>query len=208
MAKGASVRGGRGGGGPVRAGTKKLASRGTGVGGVARGASVGGPRRASVETKPSGRVETPDRLEELLDAARAHGEESEPDHEVGDLQGYLLSAWESYLTSPQRVQVYNAHATRRLRGADVASPGAMLGALPFDDVRGLSAVLRTVWRVMNPGQRQSLYREHAEEAGFWLHGGGGGARARGASGAGGRRASAGGAARGAVSGGRGGVRRR
>lgn len=32
-------------------------------------------------------------VETLIDAARAHGEESEPDHEAGDLQDFLRSAW-------------------------------------------------------------------------------------------------------------------
>lgn len=32
-------------------------------------------------------------LEGILDAAKAHGEEGEPDHEVGDLQDVLRAAW-------------------------------------------------------------------------------------------------------------------
>ena len=40
-------------------------------------------------------------LERLIEAARRHGEDSEPDHEVGDLQDILRAAWEE-LTPDQR----------------------------------------------------------------------------------------------------------
>jgi len=33
-------------------------------------------------------------IERLLDAATKHGLESDPDHEVGDLQSFLRLAWE------------------------------------------------------------------------------------------------------------------
>lgn len=33
-------------------------------------------------------------LQKLIDAADAHGEDSDPDHTVGDLQGMLWTAWE------------------------------------------------------------------------------------------------------------------
>ena len=36
-----------------------------------------------------------------MDAARVHGEDSEPDHEVGDLQTYMQVMWE-LLTPEQR----------------------------------------------------------------------------------------------------------
>lgn len=32
-------------------------------------------------------------LQELLDAARRHGERSDPEHEVGDLQDLLTACW-------------------------------------------------------------------------------------------------------------------
>ena len=47
-------------------------------------------------------------LEKLFAAAKAHGEESEPDHEVGDLQGVLFSCWER-LTAKQRREIYEEH---------------------------------------------------------------------------------------------------
>jgi hypothetical protein len=47
-------------------------------------------------------------LEELMAAARAHGEGSEPDHEVGDLQGVLRSCWKR-LTAEQQREVYAEH---------------------------------------------------------------------------------------------------
>jgi len=34
-----------------------------------------------------------DDLERILDAARRHGEQSEPDHEAGDLQEVLRTVW-------------------------------------------------------------------------------------------------------------------
>ena len=34
-----------------------------------------------------------DDLERILDAAQHHGEDSEPDHEVGDLQEVLRAMW-------------------------------------------------------------------------------------------------------------------
>lgn len=44
-------------------------------------------------------------VEQLIDAAQAHGEESEPDHEVGDLQDLVRSCWE-IMTPAQRRRVY------------------------------------------------------------------------------------------------------
>lgn len=42
----------------------------------------------------------------ILNAAQAHGMESEPDHEVGDLQDALIAAWK-LLSSEQRVALVN-----------------------------------------------------------------------------------------------------
>ncbi len=36
----------------------------------------------------------------LVEAARLHGENSEPDHEVGDLQDFFLACW--YVMSPEQ----------------------------------------------------------------------------------------------------------
>ena len=41
-------------------------------------------------------------LETLIEAAKQHGEDSEPDHEVGDLQDFLRAMWE-LLTPEQRL---------------------------------------------------------------------------------------------------------
>ena len=46
-----------------------------------------------------------DRLELLIDAATAHGEKSESDHEVGDLQDILRVCWK-LLTPEQQETVY------------------------------------------------------------------------------------------------------
>ena len=40
-------------------------------------------------------------IEYYIGAAQAHGEDSAPDHEVGDLQDFLRTAW-SLMTSEQR----------------------------------------------------------------------------------------------------------
>jgi hypothetical protein len=47
-------------------------------------------------------------LEALLASARAHGRQSDPDQEVGDLQEILRACWE-VMTPPQRAQVFEAH---------------------------------------------------------------------------------------------------
>jgi hypothetical protein len=47
-------------------------------------------------------------LEKLLVAAKAHGEESDAEHEVGDLQAVLASCW-SRLTEAQRREVCDEH---------------------------------------------------------------------------------------------------
>jgi hypothetical protein len=47
-------------------------------------------------------------LDRLLAAAAAHGHESDPDHEVGDLQAILRSCWER-LTAEQQRAVYEEH---------------------------------------------------------------------------------------------------
>lgn len=44
-------------------------------------------------------------VETLIAAATKHGEESEPDHEVGDLQEYIRSAW-AVLTEAQKTAVF------------------------------------------------------------------------------------------------------
>lgn len=43
--------------------------------------------------------------DELLDAARRHGEEGEPEHEVGDLEEVVLACWKR-LSPAQQVEVH------------------------------------------------------------------------------------------------------
>jgi hypothetical protein len=38
-------------------------------------------------------MKTDENLERLLGAAASHGEQSEPEHEVGDLQEILIAIW-------------------------------------------------------------------------------------------------------------------
>lgn len=44
-------------------------------------------------------------IDHYIDAARQHCEDSEPDHEVGDLQGYLRAMWD-LLTPQQQAQFH------------------------------------------------------------------------------------------------------
>jgi len=41
-------------------------------------------------------------LEALMEAARAHGQEDDPEHEVGDLQQLLMAAWRIMDTRQRR----------------------------------------------------------------------------------------------------------
>ena len=52
-----------------------------------------------------------DKLQMLLAAATNHGNISEPDHEVGDLQDLLTEAW-SIMNEPQREQLLKTRAAR------------------------------------------------------------------------------------------------
>lgn len=45
-------------------------------------------------------------LEDFIDAATNHGRDSEPEHEVGDLQDMLRVAW-SIMSPTQRIQFIN-----------------------------------------------------------------------------------------------------
>ena len=49
--------------------------------------------------------ESPADVERLIDAADQHGVDSEPAHEVGDLQAYLRAAW-SVMTQSQKTAVF------------------------------------------------------------------------------------------------------
>jgi hypothetical protein len=62
----------------------------------------------SASTEREERLVTTKLLEELLTAAKAHGDESDAEHEVGDLQGLLSSCW-ARLTPAQRRDVYVDH---------------------------------------------------------------------------------------------------
>lgn len=51
------------------------------------------------------------RVEELIRAAQEHGAQSEPDHEVGDLQDILRSCWRA-MTVEQRRAVFREYTDR------------------------------------------------------------------------------------------------
>lgn len=62
-------------------------------------------KRTKKKAKSSGnRKKKPDLLQVLLDAARNHGSESDPEHEVGDLQSILMLVWPC-LTKEQQKKV-------------------------------------------------------------------------------------------------------
>lgn len=50
-------------------------------------------------------------IDRLINAAKQHGEDSEPDHEVGDLQDYLRAAWR-IMSPAQRLQFMKDDAVR------------------------------------------------------------------------------------------------
>lgn len=54
---------------------------------------LGNNMEETLERSPSGGANQTLGLDLILEAARAHGESSEPDHEVGDLQDALRAAW-------------------------------------------------------------------------------------------------------------------
>lgn len=56
-------------------------------------------------------------LEDFITAAKKHGEDSHPDHEVGDLQDLLRAAWE-IMTPDQRYKLtVSTEAWNVLEGA-------------------------------------------------------------------------------------------
>lgn len=52
-------------------------------------------------------------LPELFEAAIKHGEDSEPDHEVGDLQDLLTEMWD-LLTAEQRAKFLASETVRNV----------------------------------------------------------------------------------------------
>lgn len=47
-------------------------------------------------------------LTKLFKLAEEHGKEGDPEHEVGDLQGFLITCW-SCMTPEMRQRVYENH---------------------------------------------------------------------------------------------------
>ena len=65
------------------------------------------PPSPKTELARAAEILPPAEIEALFQAARIHGQESEPDHEVGDLQQALLAAW-NLMDSQQKV-AFMAH---------------------------------------------------------------------------------------------------
>jgi hypothetical protein len=60
-------------------------------------------------------------VETVIQAARAHGEDSDPDHEVGDLQDALRVAWD-VMTQLQRAQFMDDEQVKAVLAAGRAAP--------------------------------------------------------------------------------------
>ncbi|CAN7783441.1 hypothetical protein LJR175_008322 [Variovorax sp. LjRoot175] len=83
-------------------------------------------------TNPSTEPKDP-RVERILNAAEQHGQNSEPDHEVGDLQDVLRAAW-SLMSTEQRDQLMAAAETVNvLRAGDDFVEVAQLRAYLMDE---------------------------------------------------------------------------
>lgn len=61
-------------------------------------------------------IHNPYSIDIILEAARRHGEQSEPDHEVGDLQDALRICWK-LMTPTQREQMAHDHGDSLLMWA-------------------------------------------------------------------------------------------
>lgn len=85
------------------------------------------------------------RVERILKAAEQHGQNSEPDHEVGDLQDVLRAAW-SLMSTEQRNQLMAAAETVNVlqAGDDFIEVAELRGCLMGDE--GLRRVLIEVTR--------------------------------------------------------------
>lgn len=74
-----------------------------------------------------------DGLQQYLDAAKEHGNVSEPDHEVGDLQDALRVAW-GLMTAPQKALFLADTTVKQLiadyDNGDLPADRAMLEAIP------------------------------------------------------------------------------
>jgi hypothetical protein len=105
-------------------------------------------------------------LARLFAAAEAHGEQSEPEHEIGDLQGYVQSAWD-VLTSSQRREVYGAHGPET---SDLASFGTLMSHASGSrhEAATLRAILITCWALLPRAQRRAVYERHAADVAEWL----------------------------------------
>lgn len=58
-------------------------------------------------------------IEFYIQTAETHGAESEPDHEVGDLQDFLRAAWELFTPEQKLAFSKNARVHETLQGAMV-----------------------------------------------------------------------------------------
>jgi len=89
-----------------------------------------------------------DMLEQLVAASAAHGRESEPDHEVGDLQQILRSAWRR-LTRAQRRRVHDC---------------TLEDLLADDDDGHLQTALRSCWELLTPAKQREVFYENSDLA--------------------------------------------
>jgi hypothetical protein len=84
-------------------------------------------------------------IEHYIDLAKQHGEDSDPDHEVGDLQTFLREAW-AILSPTQRVAFRSREAVRSTAAAasmdDEDVVEALGGAEPNSHSSGDQELLR------------------------------------------------------------------
>ena len=85
-------------------------------------------------------------LEDLVDLARQHGEDSEPDHEVGDLQDLLRAAW-ALMNDSQRLELLKGEAADSVFEANFEENPFTDGMTAADKVVFMTTLQR--WDVMD-----------------------------------------------------------
>jgi hypothetical protein len=89
-------------------------------------------------------------IDHLLAVAKQHGEDSEPDHEVGDLQAFLRAAWArmneqqmaAFFADPVVAQTYEAATGNKLSDIFPNSPFQAARVITDVDVAHVERVLR------------------------------------------------------------------
>jgi hypothetical protein len=88
-------------------------------------------------------------VEHLLTVAKQHGEDSEPDHEVGDLQDFLRVAWAllneqqkaAFFADPAVAQTYEGAACSALQDVFPSNPFPATRAVTDADVEQIESAV-------------------------------------------------------------------